>query len=292
MNGSIMGMTKAEITRKLDEIVDFAGVERYLDTPVKRYSSGMTVRLGFAVAAFLEPEILVVDEVLTVGDAEFQKKAIGKMNDVATNGGRTVLFVSHNMAAVRALCKSGIVLKNGLVDYIGKAGECVDRYLENDIIGLGALKGNIIDYVTCKKCGLNISRIVFNDTESVCSSIKPDQKELNVVIEGSCDEDFYTDLMIYIKNKDGVVFASLAEGHCKGTVSQIKKGEFIVQKSIRLPHIMATGDYIVDIFLHHPMVEWQMVIENKIMVHIDGFQEECGRSLKLVEEGFLGLESI
>ena len=99
MNGSIMGMTKSEITRKLDEIVDFAGVERYLDTPVKRYSSGMTVRLGFAVAAFLEPEILVVDEVLTVGDAEFQKKAIGKMNDVAHQGGRTVLFVSHNMAA-------------------------------------------------------------------------------------------------------------------------------------------------------------------------------------------------
>ena len=97
MNGSIMGMTRHEITRKLDEIVDFAGIERYLDTPVKRFSSGMTVRLGFAVAAFLEPEILVVDEVLAVGDAEFQKKAIGKMKDVSSQGGRTVLFVSHNM---------------------------------------------------------------------------------------------------------------------------------------------------------------------------------------------------
>lgn len=133
MNGSIMGMTKAEITRKLDEIVDFAGVERYLDTPVKRYSSGMTVRLGFAVAAFLEPEILVVDEVLTVGDAEFQKKAIGKMNDVATNGGRTVLFVSHNMAAVRGLCKNGIVLSNGMVEKIGTAEECVDFYMQTNI---------------------------------------------------------------------------------------------------------------------------------------------------------------
>src|SRR5574344_1996404 len=115
MNGSIMGTTKQEITRKLDEIVDFAGVERYLDTPVKRYSSGMTVRLGFAVAAFLEPEILVVDEVLTVGDAEFQKKAIGKMNDVAKSGGRTVLFVSHNMAAVRSLCSKGILISNGSI---------------------------------------------------------------------------------------------------------------------------------------------------------------------------------
>ena len=129
MNGSIMGMTKHEIDRKLDEIIDFAGVERYIDTPVKRFSSGMTVRLGFAVAAFLEPEILVVDEVLAVGDAEFQKKAIGKMGEVSSQGGRTVLFVSHNMAAVRSLCKHGIVLKNGQMDFVGTADDCVDYYL-------------------------------------------------------------------------------------------------------------------------------------------------------------------
>lgn len=129
MNGSIMGMTKAEITRKLDEIVDFAGVERYLDTPVKRFSSGMTVRLGFAVAAFLEPEILVVDEVLAVGDAEFQKKAMGKMKDVSQGGGRTVLFVSHNMASVRTLCNKGVVLDNGCLDSLGTADECVERYI-------------------------------------------------------------------------------------------------------------------------------------------------------------------
>lgn len=133
MNGSIMGMTKQEINRKLEEIVDFAGVERYLDTPVKRYSSGMTVRLGFAVAAFLEPEILVVDEVLTVGDAEFQKKAIGKMDSVAKNSGRTVLFVSHNMAAVKMLCTKGIVLKNGMIEMLGTAEECVDHYLDREL---------------------------------------------------------------------------------------------------------------------------------------------------------------
>ena len=129
MNGSIMGMTKKEITRKLDEIVDFAGVERYLDTPVKRYSSGMTVRLGFAVAAFLEPEILVVDEVLTVGDAEFQKKAIGKMKDVSQGSGRTVLFVSHNMNAVKMLCNKGVVLQNGMVNMTGTADDCVNHYM-------------------------------------------------------------------------------------------------------------------------------------------------------------------
>ena len=134
MNGSIMGMTKAEITRKLDAIVDFAGVERYLDTPVKRYSSGMTVRLGFAVAAFLEPEILVVDEVLTVGDAEFQKKAIGKMKDVSAGGGRTVLFVSHNMASVRTLCNKGVVLDNGCLDFLGTSDECVERYTSKCLV--------------------------------------------------------------------------------------------------------------------------------------------------------------
>lgn len=132
MNGSIMGMTKAEITRKLDEIIDFAGVERYIDTPAKRYSSGMTVRLGFAIAAHLEPEILVVDEVLAVGDAEFQKKAIGKMQDVSRGDGRTVLFVSHNLVSVSDLCKTGIILKNGSVAYAGNVEDCITRYVADE----------------------------------------------------------------------------------------------------------------------------------------------------------------
>lgn len=133
MNGAIMGMTKAEITRKFDEIVDFAGVERYIDTPVKRYSSGMTVRLGFAIAAHLEPEILVVDEVLAVGDAEFQKKAVGKMQDVSRNEGRTVLFVSHNMAAISTLTSSSICLVNGKLSKIGKTNDVIDYYLNEAI---------------------------------------------------------------------------------------------------------------------------------------------------------------
>jgi len=133
MNGAIMGMTKAEIRKKFDEIVDFAGVERYIDTPVKRYSSGMTVRLGFSVAAHLEPEILVVDEVLAVGDAEFQKKAIGKMQDVSGKEGRTVLFVSHNMSAVRNLCQKAILLENGNVGLYDCANIVVQYYLSSNI---------------------------------------------------------------------------------------------------------------------------------------------------------------
>ena len=129
MNGAILGMTKQEIAAKLDEIVDFSGCERYLDTPVKRYSSGMMVRLGFAVAAHLDPEILVVDEVLAVGDAEFQKKAIGKMQDVSKGEGRTVLFVSHNMASVKQLCKSGVLLENGCLKFRGSIKDTIDQYI-------------------------------------------------------------------------------------------------------------------------------------------------------------------
>ncbi|GAA3779616.1 ABC transporter ATP-binding protein [Flavobacterium ginsengiterrae] len=132
LNGAILGMTKKEITSKLSEIIEFSGCERYIDTPVKRYSSGMTVRLAFAVAAFLEPEILVIDEVLAVGDAEFQKKAIGKMQDISRGEGRTVLFVSHNMAAVKSLCTKGILMEHGKLSFAGTIDETLNRYLSDN----------------------------------------------------------------------------------------------------------------------------------------------------------------
>lgn len=132
LNGAILGMTKAEVSKKFDEIVDFSEIEAFIDTPVKRYSSGMYVRLAFAVAAHLEPEILVVDEVLAVGDAAFQKKCLGKMGDVAGEG-RTVIFVSHNMAAVRELCKKGVWLRDGRIAGCSSSGDCVSNYLAGDI---------------------------------------------------------------------------------------------------------------------------------------------------------------
>lgn len=133
LNGAILGMTKKEIASKLDEIIEFSGCERYVETPVKRYSSGMKVRLAFAVAAFLEPDILVVDEVLAVGDAEFQKKAIGKMQDISSEGGRTVLFVSHDMAAIKSLCYKSIVLNNGSILFEGEVSKAIDKYLQSGI---------------------------------------------------------------------------------------------------------------------------------------------------------------
>ena len=152
LNGCILGMTKPEIKGKIDEIIEFAGVERYIDTPVKRYSSGMIVRLGFSVAAHLEPEILVVDEVLAVGDAEFQKKAIGKMQDVSRGGGRTVLFVSHNMGAVRNLCKTGILLEDGIIKHSGIIKDVIDCYLDADVQSdVYSPKNNIVKEVSAKQ---------------------------------------------------------------------------------------------------------------------------------------------
>jgi lipopolysaccharide transport system ATP-binding protein len=132
LNGAILGMTKKEIARKFDEIVDFAGVAMYIDTPVKRYSSGMYVRLAFGVAAHLEPEILIVDEVLAVGDAEFQKKCLGKMGDVASHG-RTIIFVSHNMQAVQSLCKTALYLKAGQVVDTGRTDKVINNYLSREV---------------------------------------------------------------------------------------------------------------------------------------------------------------
>jgi len=144
LNGAILGMNKREIQKKFDEIVDFAGVERYIDTPVKRYSSGMYVRLAFAVAAHLEPEILIVDEVLAVGDAEFQQKCLGKMKDVSVNGGRTVLFVSHNMSSIKALCSRCLLMENGTLIANDTPTEIINKYLSTNSV---SLEQNYIDNV-------------------------------------------------------------------------------------------------------------------------------------------------
>jgi lipopolysaccharide transport system ATP-binding protein len=170
LNGAIMGMKRAEIKQKFDEIVDFAGVQRYIDTPVKRYSSGMYVRLAFAVAAHLEPEILIVDEVLAVGDAEFQKKAIGKMQDVSSGQGRTVLFVSHNMTSIQALCNRGIVLNNGTVSFTGDIHSAVDHYL------LTTDKTDFNDLKKFEKYGVrvqNISIVSSNHAENKLAPRSP-----------------------------------------------------------------------------------------------------------------------
>jgi lipopolysaccharide transport system ATP-binding protein len=148
-NGSLLGMKRREIQDKFAEIVDFSGVEKFLDTPLKHYSSGMQLRLAFSVAAFLEPEILIIDEVLAVGDAEFQKKCLGKMEDVSRSG-RTVLFVSHNMQAISLLCKKGILLKNGAIAAIGEVDKCIDQYL-NERVSLNSFSDYVLSQLSVPK---------------------------------------------------------------------------------------------------------------------------------------------
>lgn len=290
MNGSIMGMTRSEITRKLDEIVDFAGVERYLDTPTKRYSSGMMVRLGFAVAAFLEPEILVVDEVLAVGDAEFQKKAIGKMQDVAGGEGRTVLFVSHNMAAVKNLCKSGIVLENGTTAFIGTADDAIKKYLaDNEELSRNE---RITDRIKFVKPTIHIDKILINDTEMCETTIKSGQTTMDIEITGTTDEDLTTDILMRFKNRDDVPLATLAEGHYKGALTKVKRGPFSLKKTIKFPRYLCQGDYRLELMLHHPMVEWQLQVPQCMEVTIQGNQEDFGFALRGQDDGLFGFETV
>lgn len=173
LNGALLGMTKAEINRKFDTIVDFAGIERYIDTPVKRYSSGMYVRLAFAVAAHLEPEILIVDEVLAVGDAEFQKKALGKMQEVSSEEGRTVLFVSHNLVAVKNLCSKILYLKNGGVKEIGKSDEVLATY-NSSIFGNRSSKHWTHDDAPGNEIAKLLSIEVINPSEESVNYIEDD----------------------------------------------------------------------------------------------------------------------
>lgn len=186
LNGAILGMSKAEIKRKFDEIVAFAEVEKFLDTPVKRYSSGMYVRLAFAVAAHLEPEILIVDEVLAVGDAQFQKKCLGKMDDVATREGRTVLFVSHNMGAIIQLCKKTILLENGVLRTFSETSDSISTYLKvnknNENFNLKSFDGTL-------KKNIKFEQIQINNYSKHEEIVVSPLSKIFIRIKGECKED-------------------------------------------------------------------------------------------------------
>lgn len=194
LNGAILGMTKKEINSKLDEIIDFSGCERYIDTPTKRYSSGMKVRLGFAVAAHLEPEILIVDEVLAVGDAEFQKKCLGKMKDVSGQG-RTVLFVSHNMTAVKTLCQKGLYLNNGKIELFAGIDEVMADYLKSNKLS----SSNELNFANTK---VIISSIQINDN-GVPGNFNIDEPLLLTISINVLDLRLPTNFNLYFKTSEG-----------------------------------------------------------------------------------------
>lgn len=223
LNGTILGMTKHEIKKNLDAIIDFSGVERYIDTPVKRYSSGMYVRLAFAVAAHLQSEILIVDEVLAVGDVEFQKKCLGKMRDVSSEG-RTVLFVSHNMAAVRALCTKGVVLDQGMVKYVGTSDDAIGFYSSSmynsaeinleqrvDRKGNGKLRITRIEYLD--KDNRQITELVSGDNYKIRMHYKKyksiSEKYLTIVVQFK--NEFDEILTTIATDEQGTVFNNVPD---------------------------------------------------------------------------------
>lgn len=291
MNGAIMGMTKAEISRKFDEIVDFSGCERYIDTPVKRYSSGMKVRLGFSVAAHLDPEILVVDEVLAVGDAEFQKKAIGKMHDVSRGEGRTVLFVSHNMAAVRSLCKTGVVLRDGMTDFIGTVDEAISHYHNTSSHQTDGME-LMTNHIRHCKSFLKIEDVQINHTPYDSTSLTQGQEVLDVLIKGTTTEPMRCEIQTVIRKYDGTPLASFAEGRYKASLSSILPGEFTIERHIALPRYLADGDYKIDLYLHEPGVQDFIAAPDLQSLHIEGFHDQYARNLRLDHDGFIGLESV
>lgn len=238
LNGAILGMRKAEIERKFDEIVDFAGVERYIETPVKRYSSGMYVRLAFAVAAHLESEILIVDEVLAVGDAEFQKKCLGKMSEVSKGQGRTVLFVSHNMASINALCKKGMVLNNGIASPVRSIKEAVESYtglLNTVVINETGFAGNLKDKIT-------FNQILINESLGHNSTLKPSDP-IFLTVRGISKIDFKRIVFIIGISCNGIRLFTLPE-HINGRI--LTAGDFTVNFNLAAS-FLRPGKYTIAI---------------------------------------------
>ena len=283
MNGAIMGMDKAEISKKLDEIVDFSGCERYIDTPVKRYSSGMIVRLGFAVAAHLEPEILVVDEVLAVGDAEFQKKAIGKMQDVSQGEGRTVLFVSHNMASMQRLCKRGILLDKGQIQYMGDINSTIDTYLRDNDFRPVILK-QALNY---RVNHIEITDFSINDSENNIVDVDEDNRSLHFFIKGNCKVPQRMALEMKMFDEKHALLASYCRCHTDGDIKHFQAGEFFIDETVTLPSHLTAGNFYLDVQLTDPGVTYLCTMTQPIKVRSSGYTGIHGINLPYSERGLV-----
>lgn len=277
LNGAILGMTKNEIKAKFDEIIDFAGCQLYVDTPLKRFSSGMRVRLGFAVAAFLEPEILIVDEVLAVGDAEFQKKAIGKMKDISTGGGRTVLFVSHNMASVKSLCSRAIMLEHGELTLDDNVSKVVDAYLKGD-------SNSLLSYKVYNK-----GEIVYNNFEILSVGAKGRNSsfdtptslddELEIHFNYRNNNSRRLDFVLRIKGEDGTYILSTSSGYLEKSVIEVGQHEIFV----RFPkHFFNSKSFYIDLIVVEELKKTVLEIEDIILLTVNPKKSELG---KLTGEG-------
>ena len=291
LNGTILGMSKAEVSRKLDEIVDFAGIARYLDTPVKRYSSGMTVRLGFAVAAHLEPEILIIDEVLTVGDAAFQKKAIGKMRDISQNEGRTVLIVSHNMGSIDSLCNRCLVIKNGLVDYVGQTRSAIDHYMTSE-----KQEGDkIINFVHDISPDIITKKITLNQSELCEQILRSNAQELAVSIDFQLTKRHKITPQIKLLDAIGRPIAFFALGRAKPEehAYDLSPGNYTINVAIQMP-IINYGVYYISIRMIYldnlGNYKAAMVLRSHIMLNCLGVSSANGKIFNANHGGAFMLE--
>jgi lipopolysaccharide transport system ATP-binding protein len=269
LNGSILGMARAEIARKFDEIVAFSEIERFLDTPVKRYSSGMYVRLAFAVAAHLDPEILILDEVLAVGDAAFQKRCLGKMQQVGSSG-RTVLFVSHNMAAVRALCTRGVLLEGGLVSQVGDIGTIADTYQRS----LGPAENAVQD-------GVLPSFSTGGDLGILAASLAPTNSDLVLKVSLRAARRYKLLGIGYtIKTLEGAVVVSQGP-----SVNKVTMHDFLgdAEVSVTLKDALTLlngGTYFLDLWVSYPGVEYIVKLDHLIRFDLPE-QDPYGSGLAL-----------
>lgn len=284
LNGAILGMSHQEIAKKLDEIVDFSGCERYIDTPVKRYSSGMMVRLGFAVAAHLDPEILVVDEVLAVGDAEFQKKAIGKMQDVSKGEGRTVLFVSHNMASIATLCTKGALLDRGSVTFSGSAKDTISRYL-NDCPSEDVVSRVSIRPLTSR---IHIYNFTINGADQNIVKVSSKKNTIDIKICGSTDGPMKIAIEARLYDQSQFLLGVFSPSHINGYAPEFN-GDFSINEHLTLPANMNKGKYYLKIELSHPNVEFLARADMPIILNSEGVIGKSGLTFDYSGSGFLML---
>jgi lipopolysaccharide transport system ATP-binding protein len=262
LNGAILGMRKREIDRKLDEIIDFSGVERYIDTPVKRYSSGMYVRLAFAVAAHLESEILIVDEVLAVGDAEFQKKCLGKMGEVSKGEGRTVLFVSHNMAAVNSLCKKGILLENGMLKMVSNVNEVIQELNKN--LNTAFQRMEIFDNE--RNATISIKSVRINSEKLEYTSFLDRNLDVDLEIYENFECQYSVEFLL--RDSSSYPIAFIPYGFTSvNRLESSKNGLRVLKFNIKLP-MLAKGDYFLDVMLVDPGVKFFQTKESVIKFNI------------------------
>lgn len=249
LNGAILGMTKKEIAGKLDEIIAFSGVERYIDTPVKRYSSGMYVRLAFSVAAHLDPDILIVDEVLAVGDFEFQKQCIKKMTEVSVQQNRTILFVSHDLKAVSSFCKTGIYMKNGRIAFKGEIGDALKAYTNDK----GLSTGGTINTDN----GAFIFNGISNASELANLNMATDI-EINLALEANKDLDnIFIDLAIY--NESGDMIIHLKTKYISKALNFKRAQASVVSINIEKPNL-APGSYLMTLYVYQEGIHKEVVL--------------------------------